>query len=124
MLVCSLCILNQNYGIPRAADCRRKRAEVNESTREANMADKLYFSPPVFTLSDGIQFSAYHVDWGYQSYTLPVDTVRSQLGARDASREQVLLAFGLNQPRIARAIEHLPASEDGHPTLIRASDLQ
>ena len=88
------------------------------------MADMLYFSPPVFTHSEGVHFSAYHMTWGYRSYTLSVDTVRAQLGASDDSREQVLLAFGLNQPRIARAIENLPASEDGHPTLIRPSDLQ
>lgn len=87
------------------------------------MADELCFSPPVFTRSEGVQFSAYHVAWGYRSFTLNIDTVRTQLGASDDSREQVLLAFGLNQPRIARAIEHLPTSEDGYPTLIRASDL-
>lgn len=88
------------------------------------MAEELSFSPPVFTLSEGVHFSAYHVAWGYRSYTLPIDTVRTHLGAGDGSREQVLLAFGLNQPRIARAIERLPASEDGHPTRIRTSDLQ
>lgn len=88
------------------------------------MADKLTFSPPVFTPSEGVHFSAFNVDWGYRSYTLPVETVRARLGASDDSREQVLLAFGLNQLRIARAIERIPANEDGHPTVIHASDLQ
>lgn len=87
------------------------------------MAEELQFTPPVFISAEGIQFSAYHVDWGYRSFILSSDTVRAQLGAGNDTREQILLAFALNKPRIARAIEHLPACEDGHPSIIRAVDL-
>lgn len=87
------------------------------------MSERLRFTPPVFTSSECIQFSVFDVDWGYRTYVLSADTVRRQLGARDESREQLLLAFNLNQPRIARAIENLLPSESGRPRLIGPKDL-
>jgi hypothetical protein len=87
------------------------------------MSERLHFTQPVFTPSECIQFSAYDVAWGYRSFALSADTVRSQLGARDYSREQLLLAFNLNRPRIARAIENLSPCENGRPRIIGAADL-
>jgi hypothetical protein len=87
------------------------------------MSERLQFTPPVFSPAQCIQFSVFGVDSGYRSFALSADTVRRQLGARDESRDQLLLAFNLNKPRIARAIEHLSPCENGHPRIIGPGDL-
>lgn len=87
------------------------------------MSERLRFTTPVFTSSECIQFSAYDVAWGYRTFSLYANTVRRRLGARDDSREQLLLAFSLNMPRIARAIEHLAPCDSGRPRIIEPAEL-
>jgi hypothetical protein len=86
------------------------------------MDHDLVFTEPVFVPEDGIFFSAYGLGRGYCAFTLTYDAVCQKLGAGDCDSEEVLLAFELNQPRIARAIDtkHLP--RDGRRVTLDARD--
>jgi hypothetical protein len=55
---------------------------------------------PIFSPAEGVLFSAYRVGSGYWSFTLSYEAACEMLGARTQDREQVMLAFALNQPRI------------------------
>ncbi|AKM03691.1 MULTISPECIES: hypothetical protein [Burkholderia] len=59
---------------------------------------------PVLTDAGTLQFSAYGFGWGYRSFSLLRETVRTCLGARDTSEQQIRLAFELNRHRILRAV--------------------
>lgn len=62
-------------------------------------------TPPVLSTAATLSFSAYGFGWGYRSFSLPYETVRERLGARDATEKQMKLAFELNQRRILQAVK-------------------
>jgi hypothetical protein len=71
------------------------------STEQA--APKLNLSQPVFT-DDEIQFTAFGLGWGFRAYALPAGVVIDRLGAANASKRQLVLAFQVNRQRIAQAV--------------------
>jgi hypothetical protein len=86
------------------------------------MAQTLIFTTPVFVPEDGVFFSAYGIGRGYCAFTLTYDAACQKLGAGDCDSQQVLLAFKLNQPRIARAIEAKALPLDGRRVTLDARD--
>lgn len=64
----------------------------------------LSLTPPIFSPTDGILFSAYGLDRGYVGYALSFNAACEKLGASHQACEQMLLAFKLNQPRILRVV--------------------
>lgn len=71
------------------------------STEQAAL--KLNLSQPVFT-DDEIQFTAFGLGWGFRAYALPAGVVIDRLGAANASKRQLVLAFQVNRQRIAQAV--------------------
>jgi hypothetical protein len=86
------------------------------------MDQPLVFTAPVFVPEDGVFFSAYGVGRGYYAFTLTYDAACRKLGAGDCDSQQVLLAFALNQPRIARAIQSKALPTDGRRVTLDARD--
>lgn len=85
-------------------------------------SDELKFSPPIFSRDDGVLFSAYGLTFGYQAFTLSFEAACERLGAHNQERTQVLLAFHLNHPRIARAIKGKALLADGRRIVLDATD--
>jgi hypothetical protein len=86
------------------------------------MDQPFIFTTPVFVPEDGVFFSAYGVGRGYCGFTLTYDAACQKLGAGDCDSQQVLLAFELNQPRIARVIEAKALPVDGRRVILEARD--
>ena len=77
---------------------------------------------PVFSSADGVLFSAYRVGSGYWSFTLSYEAACEMLGARTQDREQVMLAFALNRPRILKAIAAKALACDGERIVLEPRD--
>jgi hypothetical protein len=84
------------------------------------MDQNLIFTAPVFVPEDGLFFSAYGIGRGYCAFMLTYDAACQKLGAGDCESQQVLLAFKLNQPRIARAIDAKRLPTDGRRVTLDA----
>jgi hypothetical protein len=82
----------------------------------------LTFTTPTVARGDGVRFSAYAVERGFFAFLLSVDAARSKLGAASSEPQQLLLAFKLNLPRIARAIEAKALPSDGGVVVLDARD--
>jgi hypothetical protein len=68
--------------------------------------------------NDEIQFSAFEPGWGYCSYVLPAGLAIERLGAANASRQQLNLAFQVNRQRIAQAVVNAGAPEPGKRVIL------
>ena len=82
----------------------------------------LSLTAPIFSPADGVLFSAYRVGSGYWSFTLSYEAACEMLGARTQDREQVMLAFALNQPRIIKAIAAKAPVGDGKRVVLEPRD--
>jgi len=91
------------------------------SPAERNLND-LTFTAPIFWADVGVLFSVYGIGHGYHAFTLSYEAACEKLGARSQEREQVLLAFKLNRPRITRAIQGKALPTDGRRVVLEASD--
>jgi hypothetical protein len=86
------------------------------------MEQQLVLTAPVFVPDNGVLFSAYGVGRGYYAFMLTYDAACQKLGAGDCDSQQVLLAFKLNQRRIARVIEAKELRTDGRRVTLDAHD--
>jgi hypothetical protein len=59
---------------------------------------------PTLSNDSTVWFSAYGFGWGYCAFALPFTAVREQLGARDTSPRQLMLAFELGRRKIVQAV--------------------
>lgn len=84
--------------------------------------EHIRFTPAVFSRDDGVLFSAYDVNFGYHAFALSYEAACERLGASRQEREQVLLAFQLNHPRIIRAIKKKALPADGRRVVLEAQD--
>ncbi|CAD6562184.1 hypothetical protein LMG28727_07672 [Paraburkholderia kirstenboschensis] len=85
-------------------------------------SEELKFTPAIFSRDDGVLFSVYSLTFGYQAFTLSFEAACERLGAYNQERTQVLLAFQLNHPRIARAIKGKALLADGRRVVLEATD--
>lgn len=92
------------------------------ATTDALASDGLNFTPAIFSPDDGVFFSVYGLTFGYQAFTLSFEAACERLGAHSQERTQVLLAFQLNHPRIARAIKEKALPADGRRVVLEATD--
>jgi hypothetical protein len=90
--------------------------------RKSILNPDITFTTRTVARGDGVRFSAYAVDRGFCAFLLSVDAARSKLGAASAEPQQLLLAFKLNMPRIARAIEARELLSDGSVVVLDARD--
>jgi hypothetical protein len=91
------------------------------SPAKSNLND-LTFTAPIFSADVGVLFSVYAVGHGYYAFTLSYEAACEKLGACSQERQQVLLAFKLNRPRITRAIRGKGLATDGRRVVLEASD--
>jgi hypothetical protein len=92
------------------------------STANAAESEDLQFTPAVFSPDEGVLFSVYGLNLGYYGFTLSYEAACGHLGAHHQNREQVLLAFQLNHPRIARAIKQKTLPQNGCRVVLEAAD--
>jgi hypothetical protein len=59
---------------------------------------------PTLSNDSAVWFSAYGFGWGYCAFALPFQAVCEQLGARDTSSRQLMLAFELGRRKIVQAV--------------------
>jgi hypothetical protein len=71
-----------------------------------------------------IWFVAYGSGWGFRAFEIPGDIARSELGAADASPQQLALAFELGRERIGKAAEAKAIEYQGQRIEIRITDLR
>ena len=86
------------------------------------MSRELTFTSPTVVPSDGVRFSAYGVERGFHAFLLSIDAACSKLGAANTEPKQLLLAFKVNLPRIARAIDAKRLPSDGRTVVLDARD--
>jgi hypothetical protein len=77
---------------------------------------------PEFSPGVGVLFSAYHMGWGFCAFVLTTDAACEKLGARNPSREQILLAFQLNRQRIAQVVATKAQANCGDRIVLDAID--
>jgi hypothetical protein len=77
-----------------------------------------------FIHADAIWFVAYEFGWGFRAFEIPCEVARSELGAADASPQQLALAFELGQQRIGKAVEAMTFEYHGERIPLRASDFR
>jgi hypothetical protein len=82
----------------------------------------LTFTAPTVVPGGGVRFSAYAVERGFFAFLLSVDAACFKLGAASSDPQQLLLAFKLNLPRIARAIDGKLLPSDGRTVLLDSRD--
>lgn len=92
------------------------------STADAIQSESLQFTPEVFSTSEGVLFSVYGVNFGYRAFALSYEAACEHLGALHQSRRELMLAFQLNRPRIARAILQKSLPSDGRRVILEAAD--
>ncbi|NYH26027.1 hypothetical protein [Paraburkholderia bryophila] len=93
-----------------------------DSTVDSVTGEQIQFTPAIYSEDDGVLFSAYDTSFGYHAFALSYEAACEHLGARNQEREQVLLAFQLNHPRIARAIRTKALPADGRRVVLEAAD--
>jgi hypothetical protein len=77
----------------------------------------LHLSRPIVA-NDEIQFSAFGNGWGFCSYILPARLAVERLGAANASRQQLNLAFQVNRQRITQAVIDAGMPEPGKRVIL------
>jgi hypothetical protein len=84
---------------------------------------RIDISRPILLDNSTMLFSAFGFGWGYCSFTLPIEVIRKELGAADASKRQVTLAFELGKQGILRAVEQRAIFAQGKPIELSSADL-
>lgn len=93
-----------------------------DATTDVPAIEELKFTSAIFSREDGVLFSAYGLTFGYRAFALSFEAACECLGALNQERAQVLLAFQLNHPRIARAIKEKTLLADGRRVVLDADD--
>ena len=88
---------------------------------EEDMTD-FTLTAPIYSPTEGVLFSAFGIDRGYVACVLSFEAACEQLGAAHQDGEQMLLAFKLNQQRIARAIGNKTPPKEGQRVTLEADD--
>ncbi|SPB14131.1 hypothetical protein NOV72_01380 [Caballeronia novacaledonica] len=89
---------------------------------ESGSSDSVRFTPPIFSPQDGVLFSAFCLHRGYVAFTLSFDAACRGFGTCSQQRDELLLAFELNQSRIAEIAEGKLRRADGSRIVLHASD--
>jgi hypothetical protein len=79
-------------------------------------------SKPVVFSDSSVWFSAYGFGWGYCAFSIPVEIVCEQLGAANATHNQLTLAFELGKKRVSQAVEKNYVQDTGGRVALRSLD--
>ncbi|REE21482.1 MULTISPECIES: hypothetical protein [unclassified Paraburkholderia] len=59
---------------------------------------------PLLSHGSAVWFSAHGFGWGYRAFAISYEVIFESLGARDATDEQIRLAFQLGKRKILQAV--------------------
>jgi hypothetical protein len=85
---------------------------------------RMNLTQPIISDESEVLFSAYGVGWGYCAFALPPDAICEELGAANASKRQLLLAFELGKRRILQVVNRRSLPDTGKRITLSAADFR
>ena len=81
-------------------------------------------SRPYINHDDALCFSAYGFGWGYRAFLLDAFVAHEALASVDQSPRQILLAFGIGQAAVRKAVLRAAQPRSGERIRLTAADFR